>query len=108
MGTIIESWEAWASMADHHEFEQLCALFSTGELTREETVRLNEHLADCEGCRSSVEKFAKSAIRNMSELAAKYAPQETNSEALDVDSAKKRLLEQIKDDRKLFQHIGGE
>lgn len=94
-------------MADHAEFQKLCALFSTGELSVEESTRLNEHLAGCKDCRSYLAKFAKSAIESMSELAAKYAPQEANAEAFDVNSAKKRLLEKIKEERKLFQHIGG-
>ena len=35
----------------HGEFQELCALSTTGELTAEEWARLTEHLVHCHSCR---------------------------------------------------------
>ena len=41
----------------HEEFEELCALSTTGELTAEEWARLEQHLAHCDACRESQRLF---------------------------------------------------
>ena len=43
----------------HEEFEELCALSTTGELTAEEWSRLREHLAQCARCRESQRQFER-------------------------------------------------
>jgi predicted anti-sigma-YlaC factor YlaD len=37
----------------HQEFQELCALSTTGELTAEEWAQLTEHLAHCDSCREA-------------------------------------------------------
>jgi mRNA-degrading endonuclease toxin of MazEF toxin-antitoxin module len=41
----------------HEDFEELCALSTTGELTAEEWKRLKEHLAHCDSCRTSQQQY---------------------------------------------------
>ena len=47
------------SMSKHEEFEELCALAATGQLSAEEDeLRLSEHLENCQPCRAVCEDFA--------------------------------------------------
>ena len=49
---------AWTLPPDpHEEFEELCALSTTGELTAEEWARLEEHLSHCDACRNSQRQY---------------------------------------------------
>ena len=41
----------------HEDFEELCALSTTGELTAEEWKRLEEHLVRCAACRASQQQY---------------------------------------------------
>jgi anti-sigma factor RsiW len=43
----------------HEEFEELCALSTTGELTAEESARLERHLTHCDACRESQRLFER-------------------------------------------------
>jgi hypothetical protein len=45
-------------MSKHEEFEELCALAATGQLSAEDELRLNEHLENCQPCRAVCEDFA--------------------------------------------------
>jgi hypothetical protein len=43
----------------HDEFQELCALSTTGELTAGEWARLEEHLSECAACRQSQQEFER-------------------------------------------------
>jgi hypothetical protein len=43
----------------HDEFQELCALSTTGELTPGELARLEEHLSECAACRQSRQEFER-------------------------------------------------
>ena len=45
------------SRSPHDEFLELCALSTSGQLTAEESARLQEHLAICPFCREAVKQF---------------------------------------------------
>jgi hypothetical protein len=45
-------------MSKHDEFDELCALAATGQLSPEEERTLSEHLAGCESCRAACEDFS--------------------------------------------------
>lgn len=47
----------WSGMRPHHEFLELCATFTTGELAQDERARLKEHLATCPECREALDEF---------------------------------------------------
>ncbi len=46
------------SMSKHEEFEELCALAASGQLTPDEERRLGEHLDGCQSCRAACEDFS--------------------------------------------------
>jgi hypothetical protein len=43
----------------HDEFQELCALSITGELTPEELTRLEEHVSGCAVCKESQQEFER-------------------------------------------------
>ena len=45
-------------MSKHEEFDELCALAATGQLSPAEESRLSEHLDECESCRRACGDFA--------------------------------------------------
>jgi Putative zinc-finger len=45
------------SQFPHDEFLALCALSTSGELTREERDRLQEHLPGCHTCREAMKQY---------------------------------------------------
>jgi hypothetical protein len=45
------------SRSPHDEFLELCAISTSGELTREERARLQEHLSVCPSCREAVNQY---------------------------------------------------
>lgn len=48
-------------MAPHHQFLELCAISTTGELSEEERAKLTEHLATCSECRQALVEFEAAA-----------------------------------------------
>jgi len=53
----------------HEEFEELCALSTTGELTMEEWLRLRDHLEHCARCRESQRQFERAVATAIPALA---------------------------------------
>jgi hypothetical protein len=45
-------------MPKHEEFEELCALAATGQLSNEDELRLSEHLESCQSCRAASADFS--------------------------------------------------
>jgi hypothetical protein len=45
-------------MLKHEVFEELCALSATGQLSAEDELRLNEHIASCESCRAACNDYS--------------------------------------------------
>jgi hypothetical protein len=46
-----------SEMEPHHEFLELCALSTSGELTEEEQNELQAHLSECAECRQALKEF---------------------------------------------------
>jgi hypothetical protein len=65
----------------HQEFQELCALSTTGELTAEEWARLNEHLIRCNACREARQQYERVVAAVIPVLAAESGADE------DVESA---------------------
>jgi hypothetical protein len=65
----------------HEEFQELCALSTTGELTAEEWARLSEHLIVCDDCREAQRQFERVVAAAIPALAAESFADE------DVESA---------------------
>jgi len=100
MNTALHLKGVDARVAEHPEFQELCALFCAGTLNDEEYARLREHLSQCLDCQTFLERFPKKAANAMSALASKYASEISPTASFDAEAAKKRLFEKISRDEK--------
>jgi len=93
---------AWTLPLDpHHEFESLCALSTTGELTAEEWARLTEHLAHCDACREAKRQYEQVISTTMPALAVEsLAEQEEESApgSWSIEEAEAQLMESLRDE----------
>jgi hypothetical protein len=93
---------AWTLPLDpHHEFESLCALSTTGELTAEEWARLTEHLAHCDACREAERQYEQVISTSMPALAVEsLAEQEEESApgSWSIEEAEARLMVSLQDE----------
>lgn len=77
----------------HHEFEVLCSLYPTGELSEEEWALLQIHLAYCTSCTALFEQYQHLAQNVMPALAAEsFLQSEPDAPSLDLKAAEERLL----------------
>jgi hypothetical protein len=94
------SYGAWILPPDsHEEFLELCALSTTGELTSEETARLNAHLVHCEQCRESKREYERVISETIPELAAEArSADEAGSprQPWSIEQAETKLLEALR------------
>ena len=79
-------------MSGHEDFEQLCALAATGDLTAEEFVRLRQHLHECSMCRDAYSEFHGLIYDGL----AKLAPPPRPSWFAGRFGLKARLLDRIR------------
>jgi hypothetical protein len=93
---------AWTLPLDpHHEFESLCALSTTGELTAEEWARLTEHLAHCDACREAKRQYEQVISTTMPALAVESAAEHEDESApgsWSIEEAEARLMESLRDE----------
>ena len=85
----------------HHEFESLCALSTTGELTAEEWARLTEHLAHCDACREAKRQYEHVISTTMPALAVESAAEHEDESApgsWSIEEAEARLMESLQDE----------
>jgi hypothetical protein len=57
----------------HDEFQELCALSTSGELTEEEQTKLDEHLLVCATCRETIKQYESLVAHEIRAIAAKEA-----------------------------------
>src|ERR1700723_1750010 len=57
----------------HRRFEEMCALAVTGQLGGPQMSDLNDHIADCNACRTYLESLAQASLEAMPLLAANHA-----------------------------------
>jgi hypothetical protein len=85
----------------HEEFEELCALSTTGELTAEEWARLEQHLAHCDACRESQRLFehvVAMAIPLMAEEVDAQQNHGSSSDSWSIKEAEAALMESLRDE----------
>jgi microcompartment protein CcmL/EutN len=83
----------------HREFQELCALSTTGELTVEECARLTEHLAHCESCRDAKREYERLIASTIPALGAESAADEDDEDApgtWSVEEAEATLMETLR------------
>lgn len=83
----------------HSEFDELCALAATGELSADELERLREHLTYCDLCRKAIQEHTE--LRGQIAAALVLADDELASGAaqtseFDVEAGERRLMESLK------------
>jgi len=93
---------AWTLPPDpHEEFEELCALSTTGELTAEEWARLNQHLAHCDACRESQRLFESVVAMAIPLMAEEDGADHNHGGSLDswsIKEAEAALMESLRDE----------
>jgi hypothetical protein len=85
----------------HEEFEELCALSTTGELTAEEWARLEQHLAHCDACRESQRLFehvVAMAIPLMAEEGDAKQNHRSSSDSWSIKEAEAALMDSLRDE----------
>jgi anti-sigma factor RsiW len=96
------SYGAWILPPDSHgEFLELCALSTTGELTPEETARLNAHLVHCEQCREAKREYERVTSETIPELAAEARSAEGASGPpgpWSIEQAEANLMDALRDE----------
>jgi hypothetical protein len=83
----------------HEEFEELCALSTTGELTEEEWSRLKEHLAHCARCRDSQRQFERVVATAIPALAEENGADQEEDNApgsWSIEQAEADLMESLR------------
>jgi hypothetical protein len=82
----------------HREFQELCALSTTGELTVEEWARLTGHLAHCESCREAKRQYEHLIATTIPALGAETAANENEEDAPGIwslEDAEATLMETL-------------
>jgi len=85
----------------HEEFEELCALSTTGELTAEEWARLEQHLAHCDACRESqrlFERVVAMAIPLMAEEDGADQDHGSSPDSWSIEEAEAALMESLREE----------
>lgn len=88
----------------HKEFQELCALSTTGELTMEDLNRLGQHLAECTTCAKLLKEYEELAKTLRPALASGFHAEANQEEALEnpdrtwsIDQAEERLINALRE-----------
>lgn len=82
----------------HHEFEALCALYYSGELSEEDWALLQIHMGYCDSCHERFLQYQRISSEVVPALAAAAASEQGNSpweSSKRVETAKRRLMAQL-------------
>jgi hypothetical protein len=91
-------------MGPHEEFLELCAAATAGELSAEEKVRLDSHLASCVECRQAMSEFEAATRVTVSALAEELPPTRgTTGDACSVEEAERRFFKRLDSEQKYTQ-----
>jgi len=83
----------------HQEFQELCALSTTGELTAEEWARLTEHLSHCDSCREAKRQYEALIATTIPALGAESSADEGGEDApgsWSLEEAEATLMETLR------------
>jgi hypothetical protein len=83
----------------HQEFQELCALSTTGELTVEEWAQLTEHLSHCDSCREAKRHYERLIATTIPALGAESSMDEDSEDAPGVwslEEAEAKLMESLR------------
>jgi len=77
------------------QYAELCALFTTGDLSFDESTELHEHLAQCEACAILLREYASLARVGMAKLAPEFEQAIQSFPLPRMKEAEHRLMEAI-------------
>jgi hypothetical protein len=83
----------------HQEFQELCALSTSGELTAEEWARLTEHLSHCDSCREAKRQYERLIATTIPAFGAESSADEGGEDApgfWSVEEAEATLMETLR------------
>jgi len=84
----------------HDEFLELCAVSTSGQLTREEQARLDEHLASCPPCREALREYQAVADQAMPAIGALESASVDPGPAWSQSKAEKELFRRLREEDK--------
>jgi len=83
-------------MGPHEKFLELCAAATAGDLSREERIALDSHLAECADCRRALREYERVTASGIPALAAELAPNdESRDDSWSAKDAEQRLFENL-------------
>jgi uncharacterized protein YhaN len=83
-------------MSPHEEFLELCAASTAGELTKEESRKLDEHLSGCADCREVLKQLQETVKTAVPAIAAGLPPNEPEfDKSWSQDKAEAALFERL-------------
>jgi Skp family chaperone for outer membrane proteins len=88
-------------MGPHEEFRELCAAATAGELSADEKVRLDSHLAACPECRQAMSEFEAATRVTVLALAEEWPPTDgTGGDEWSVEEAESRFFKRLDSEQK--------
>ena len=83
-------------MGPHEKFLELCAAATAGDLSTDERIELNAHLAECADCRSALRAYEHVTASGIPALASELAPNDESPDgSWSVEDAEKKLFETL-------------
>src|SRR5580700_277482 len=83
-------------MGPHEKFMELCAAATAGELSTDERIELNAHLAECADCRRSLRDYVRVTANGIPALASELAPNDESADgSWSIEDAEKKLFETL-------------
>src|SRR6266481_9045145 len=96
-------------MGSHEEFLELCAAATAGELSANEQVRLDAHLAVCSECRRAMSEFEAARRTAVTALAQELVPTGgTAGDSWSVDAAEESFFKRLHREKKQTQSATSE
>jgi uncharacterized membrane protein len=95
-----------AQVHPHHEFLELCALSTTGELTVEERMRLEKHLSHCRDCGEIKQQYEYVVATTIPTLASDLAVEddEDSSMSWSIEQAEETLMKSLSEEPSPLDH----
>jgi Anti-sigma-K factor rskA len=94
-------------MGPHEKFLELCAAATAGELSADERIELNAHLAGCIDCRRALQDYERVAANGIPVLASELGPEDESRDASwSMEDAEKRLFQKLDREHEALPAVG--
>src|SRR6266851_1772108 len=83
-------------MGPHEKFMELCAAATAGELSTDERIELNAHLAECADCRSALRDYEQLTANGIPALASELASSDESQDgSWSIEDAEEKLFAKL-------------